>query len=648
MSSNRRQHYPRALDFAEGLTMPITASADTHVGYGVKGWGKTYMGMRFAECVLDAGGQIIAIDITGVWWGLTSSADGKRPGYPLYVFGGNKADLPLVPESGELLARTLVESRASAVLDLSLVRKGAQHRFCGDFLEALYLIKAEAAHRDYVCTLMMDEGNRLAPQQPDKDQTRVLGAAEDIILQGRSRGLGMMTLTQRPAVLNKNISTQAGGLILGRIVSPQDQKAVADWLNIHATPEARDAILGKPLATMPQGEAFYISTSSGDEPARIKIKPRTTFDSSYTPRPGQRAHVARVRAKLDVDALSAEITQLAARVEADKPSTLKRRVVELEAQLAKAQAKPAAPSRVTKARRVEVPALGKREQDKLEKVLVALTERNKLTKQLADSLENFRWVLATDQQKADGFSEVLTSSLKRIADAGNGDEAFIVKYAPGDLKPLTLRDGRRGGDLPALDGLARDRLGNARTASSPPIPPERVRAAQIQADPDGTLNKPMRAVLTVLAQRGPLSRPRAFFFAGYRDGGRQNRAVADLIKLGYVRNTEAGLEITAQGRDVLGPVEALKTASELRGELLGDASTMSRAAKAFLRVLVGAYPVKMKRGEVLAAAGYGDGGRQQRALAWLVKSGYATVPVKNHLRAADTLFDEHEQRAEVN
>jgi hypothetical protein len=124
---------------------------------------------------------VVIADPIGVWWGLRSSADGKGPGLPVLVLGGDYADAPLEASAGEIVARMLVEERLSAVLDLSKFRKNEQTQFMTAFAERLYHDNREALH------LMLDEADAFAPQKPYKGQERLLGAIEDLVRRGRVR-----------------------------------------------------------------------------------------------------------------------------------------------------------------------------------------------------------------------------------------------------------------------------------------------------------------------------------------------------------------------------------------------------------------------------------------------------------------------------
>jgi DNA helicase HerA-like ATPase len=63
---------------------------------GRKGGGKTYTSKGIVERLLDMGRRVLILDPLGVWAGLRTSADGKEPGYPVAIFGGEHGDMPLV------------------------------------------------------------------------------------------------------------------------------------------------------------------------------------------------------------------------------------------------------------------------------------------------------------------------------------------------------------------------------------------------------------------------------------------------------------------------------------------------------------------------------------------------------------------------
>jgi hypothetical protein len=153
--------------------LPVARAADRlrHLDAGhprQKGQGQDLQGEVQAEELLDAHQQIVAVDPTGAWWGLRSSADGKSAGYPIAIFGGEHADVPLEATAGEVIADAIATEHFSAVIDLTLFRKGEALRFMAAFLETLYRKNRAPLH------LFIDEADVVAPQKTfGPDEARV-------------------------------------------------------------------------------------------------------------------------------------------------------------------------------------------------------------------------------------------------------------------------------------------------------------------------------------------------------------------------------------------------------------------------------------------------------------------------------------------
>lgn len=296
-----------------------------------RGAGKSHTASCLAEEMLDAGQQIVAIDPTGAWFGLKSSVDGNRAGYAVVIFGGDHADVPLEEHAGEIIARAIVEKGYSAILDLSLFRKGAMRRFMADFLETLYRLNRNPLH------VFVDEADALAPQRPGPDEARMLGAMEDMVRRGRRRGLGCTLITQRPQVLNKNVLTQCELLIAMRLGHPKDINAIEEWAAVHADMLNLNAMV-QSLPGLPTGTAWFWSPVL-ELFQKVKIRARRTFDSGATPKPGQVLRTPKAAAEIDIEKLGQEIAATVADAKANDPKTLKAEILRLKAASDKAAVK---------------------------------------------------------------------------------------------------------------------------------------------------------------------------------------------------------------------------------------------------------------------------------------------------------------------
>ena len=172
------------------ITPEIFTTASAIVG--VRGSGKTNDGVLLAEEAIRFGVPPVIIDPTSAWWGLKSSPDGKSAGLPVYIFGGERGDVPLEPTSGPIIARFVVEERVPVILDVSDLTKGKQRRFVGEFCTTLYDLKNR--RRDPLF-LIIDEVPRFCPQQlqKDPDLLQCVGAVEDIFEFIRSLPRGTRT-----------------------------------------------------------------------------------------------------------------------------------------------------------------------------------------------------------------------------------------------------------------------------------------------------------------------------------------------------------------------------------------------------------------------------------------------------------------------
>lgn len=316
----------KKLKISPDLSLPIDFVTSTQAILAKKGRGKSYTASVQAEELLELGQQIVVVDPTGAWHGLRSSADGKHAGYPIAVLGGEHGDVPLETTAGEVIGDAIASERFSAILDLSLFRKGEANRFMGVLLETLYRKNRDALH------LFIDEADTVAPQKPFGDEARTLGACEDIVRRGRIRGIGATLITQRPQVLNKNVLSQVDMLTTLGMNHPKDIAAIKEWVAVHGDEDQAKLMISE-LPSLPIGQA-WIWAPTADIFKRVTIRRRRTFDSGKTPKAGERALAPKVLAPVDIERLGQTIAATVEKAKANDPKALRARVVELEKLLA--------------------------------------------------------------------------------------------------------------------------------------------------------------------------------------------------------------------------------------------------------------------------------------------------------------------------
>src|ERR1051326_8684054 len=366
------------LNISDNLKLPLEAVTQTFAILAKRGVGKTYTGAVMVEEMLAAKQQVVVADPIGVWWGLRSSADGKGDGFPIVVFGGEHADVPLEEHSGEVIAGAIVENGFSAILDLSLLRKGAQVRFMTAFAEALYRLNRKPLH------LAVDEADAFATQRPMKGEERLLGSFEDIVRRGRARGLGVTLITQRAAVLNKNVLTQIEVLIVLRTISPQDREAIETWTVVHGTPKQLEQ-LSESLASLPIGTAWFWSPGWLDVFKKVEVRQRITFDSSSTPKVGEKVRAPKQIAAVDLDQLGAQIKATAEKQKENDPRALKAEIGTLRAEISRLQkATPAAGEKIR-----QVPVLSKSDQKLMADCVEALSDVIQACQETVDEVRRF-------------------------------------------------------------------------------------------------------------------------------------------------------------------------------------------------------------------------------------------------------------------
>lgn len=267
---------------------------------GRKGGGKTYTAKGIVERLLDMKRRVLILDPLGVWAGLRTAADGEAPGYPVAIFGGAHADEPLDPALAIPLAQIIARENLPVVIDLSELAKTKQQSFLYAFLHELRRVNTEAL------TIVLEEADTFAPQNPMGDDSKLLHSEIDwICRRGRFRGFRLLTVTQRPARLSKDVLTQAGTLIAHRLPAPQDRDAVKAWVDGNGDRDKAKEVFDT-LARLDVGEA-WVWASDQDILERIKFPKIRTLDTSATPKAGEKRIEPKTLAQVDLGPIRAAL-----------------------------------------------------------------------------------------------------------------------------------------------------------------------------------------------------------------------------------------------------------------------------------------------------------------------------------------------------
>jgi hypothetical protein len=341
----------KALQISTDLSLPLEAVTNTHLILARRRVGKSYTAAVMAEEMVKAGLPWVALDPTGVWWGLTSSADGKSEGLPVIVIGGPHGHIPLEPSAGKVIANLVIDHPGWYVIDFSRFNNASdERRFSADFGVQLYRRKQR---QPSALHLFVDEADMFVPQKLPKDGKAMFDAFDAIVRRGGVYGLGVTLITQRPAIVNKDVTTQCETLIALQTTAPQDQDPVFDWVSRNGTDEQLREIK-KTLASLKVGQAWLFSPNS-DVFKQVRIRTRETFNSSATPKPGAKPIEPKVFASIDIEELGAEVAATVERSRQEDPDYLRRQIQQLRRELTERQPSPAEVK--TQIERVEVPMI---------------------------------------------------------------------------------------------------------------------------------------------------------------------------------------------------------------------------------------------------------------------------------------------------
>lgn len=270
------------------------------------GGGKSYMLRRLLEQTAPHVQQLV-IDPEGEFSSLREKFD--------YVIAApHDGDAIAHPKTAALLARRLLETGVSAVLDIYDLKAHERQTFVRLFLDALVNAPRTLWHPVMVA---VDEAHVFCPQNGSAEAAQ---SVIDIATRGRKRGQCLVLATQRLSKLHKDTAAEMLNKMIGRTQLDVDVKRAADELGMSYS-EAMTT-----LRKLQPGQFYVFGPAIGQEISLIKSGPVQTRH----PKPGDRLMTAPPAPSAKVKAQLAKLADLPKEAEAEA-----RTVEELRAEIAR-------------------------------------------------------------------------------------------------------------------------------------------------------------------------------------------------------------------------------------------------------------------------------------------------------------------------
>lgn len=297
---------------------------------GIKESGKTYTAKSIAEQLLEHGIPIIVFDAIGVWRYLKVAGDGpKAKGFKIVVAGGKEPDLPLTPQSAPEIVRAAIRENIPLVIDLydkKLSKADWRKIVQASFRTLLY-------ENEGLRHIFLEETAEYAPQKVFDGET--YAEVEKLVRMGGNASLGITLINQRAQEVNKAVLDLCENMLLLRQRGAHAIDNLEKWMD-RISPTVSKQIAAE-MPNMRQGDCWVFTGSS-----ELPVRTRSDVIKSF--HPDRRKPAARAAAKASADTgefvqrLSGELAKVFEEHKANDPAELKRRIRELEKQLA---AKPA-------------------------------------------------------------------------------------------------------------------------------------------------------------------------------------------------------------------------------------------------------------------------------------------------------------------
>ena len=528
-----------------------------------------------------------------------------RERFDYVICAPSGADAVATPRTAALLARRLLESGVSAILDIYDLKPMERHAFVKNFLEAMI-----NAPKDLwkPVLIILDEAHMFAPQNADCQST---AAVIDMATRGRKRGFCLMPATQRLSKLHKDVAAEMLNKMIGGIELDVDVKRASDDLG-KTFKEGRAM-----LRNLDPGQFYIYGPALIRDITLVKVGDVATTH----PGPGQRIMKA--------------------------PPAPSARVMKLLGELADLPQQAVEEAKTMQDAQVQIRDLNRKLVDAERRAAASGTPAGELKQQLAAAkAEGYQEGLAA-APVAPQFLEDLGISLSQLKNELDDSEASHIKHRQnlqGQIQGIAkMVTGARSRKAPAMPRPVQSVPSSS--SRHPVMPIKTVVVRQAGAAPvDGALSSARQKILDVLLEmeqlgKSPLEKPSvaALCQVSPTSSGYQNNLGA-LRSAGYIVYVAGGVQLTDAGRDLAAMPTTRLTLAEVHDHWCG---IVNGPRAEILRKLIEAHPKSIDKTELAAAVGASPtSSGYQNNLGALRSLGAITYPLAGYVAASDLLFPE--------
>jgi len=253
-----------------GIELPREYVTQKCAILGVTGSGKSYGAGAIIEEFLKEHIPFVLLDVMGAHYGLAEK-------YEIHIYGGSKGH-PLDSAKGVQFAELVFLHDSSMIFDVSHWNDFQTQLFVAEFLQRLFSLHSEKKTPRHI---FIEEAEVVFPQTGFDNSKLSLLAGNKIMKRGRSFGLGMTLITQRPQDVNKKTLSQSQCTFILHMEGLQEMEVVNKMLR-NVDNDQRQSLL-KRILEFKQGECMLYSPSWLNKIKEFKFRKRETYHAGDTP-----------------------------------------------------------------------------------------------------------------------------------------------------------------------------------------------------------------------------------------------------------------------------------------------------------------------------------------------------------------------------